>query len=155
MASCFSCKREVGKGGVVTEDGRLLCAECDAKETAKEKAREKAVAPVGEACQGYGCGRRPVIGVFGGLGLCRECYEKQMRELDKDRPRFDLDCWCSRCHGPMEVGKGSVVGGKVLCPRCAAYRPGWTERLIEGVLWAGGLCVFIVLVRGIWKWLAG
>jgi len=38
MAKCFECKREIGQGGVVTEDGRLLCVECDAKETAKQPA---------------------------------------------------------------------------------------------------------------------
>lgn len=34
VARCFVCKTEVGQGGVLTEDGRLLCVHCDSKESA-------------------------------------------------------------------------------------------------------------------------
>jgi TPR repeat protein len=34
MAICQGCGMDVGRGGVSTEDGRLLCVKCDQKETA-------------------------------------------------------------------------------------------------------------------------
>ena len=32
MARCFACPKELGNGGIISEDGRLLCPSCESQE---------------------------------------------------------------------------------------------------------------------------
>lgn len=76
MARCFVCEREVGGGGIVQDDGRLLCVHCDkaeayyAKPSAQSRAdddRSKSTEPVEKAASNTASVTLPSLALATGI----------------------------------------------------------------------------------------
>jgi len=53
MAQCFKCKQEIGRGGIVQEDGTSLCFACDSEVARVQKANEWAADRIQRIAVGF------------------------------------------------------------------------------------------------------
>ncbi len=53
MAQCFKCKQEIGRGGIVQEDGTSLCFACDAEVARVQLANAKAADRIQRIAVGF------------------------------------------------------------------------------------------------------
>jgi hypothetical protein len=53
MAQCFICKQEIGRGGIVQEDGTSLCFACDAETARVQKANVLAMDHIQRIAVGF------------------------------------------------------------------------------------------------------
>jgi formylmethanofuran dehydrogenase subunit E len=75
MPRCFKCKTEIGDGGVVQEDGRVLCEHCDTQTNSGFNSATEAPSAQRYACAkcGQSFPAHKLRRSSGGRVFCREC----------------------------------------------------------------------------------
>jgi recombinational DNA repair protein (RecF pathway) len=98
MNKCAVCKRQVWYGGVVQEDGRLLCASCDSLHVRAQKRRRR-ICPF---CRKTF--KTEEMEHAGEVLVCRRCAAKLQH--------------CAKCGQALLPFRGLRVSGRLYCGLC-------------------------------------